>query len=87
MQKVAEQSSKIGAVAYLQQSTVFGYLWKFLVLKSLVLMATFHLAFWLYKDYLTCFMMTMITSIITVGLGAVLLVAQIHVVLYNALKK
>jgi hypothetical protein len=38
---------------------------KIMILKSTVLIWTFHLAFWIYKDYLTCFIMTIITSVIS----------------------
>jgi len=72
--------------AYLQIKPVTYTFWCFMILKSLVLMWTFHLSFWLYKDYLTCFIMTMITSIITLLLGAFILAHGVHyqlVVVYN----
>ena len=48
-------------------------------LKSAVLLWTFHLAFWLYKDYLTCWVMAMITSLVTGCYGFVLVCHQILV--------
>jgi len=48
------------------------YLWKYLLVKAMVLMWVFHLSFWLYKDYLTCFLMTEIAALITLCFGVVL---------------
>jgi len=59
--------------AYFQFNNVMSYIWKLMMLKSLVLMWTFHLSFWLYKDYITCFIMTCITTLITLLFGAILL--------------
>jgi len=59
------------------QQSIGRYLWSYLLLKSVVLMWIFHLAFWLYKDYLTCFIMTMTTALITVLFGAVLIANQL----------
>jgi hypothetical protein len=58
---------------------VFGaeLLWKYVKLKAVVLMWTFHLAFWLYKDYLSCFIMAMITSIVAIGFGVILLCYEV----------
>ena len=50
------------------------YFFHYMLLKSIVLLWTFHLAFWLYKDYLTCFIMTLITCLITALYGIILLV-------------
>jgi len=62
------------------------YVWKIMILKSLILMWTFHLAFWLYKDYLTCFIMTMITSLFTLLIGLILLFNQGHEQLFSFAK-
>ncbi len=66
---------------YLQQQSTGYYLWFYLFLKATVLLWTFHLAFWLYKDYLTCFMMAVITSLVTLLYGVVLVTHHIHTVM------
>eukprot|EP01132_Coremiostelium_polycephalum_P005163 gene5163-6428_t len=50
------------------------YLFRFLGQKAIVMMWIFNLNFWQYKDYLDCFIMTLILSIVTVGFGFLLVV-------------
>jgi hypothetical protein len=59
--------------SYFQFNSSMSYVWKVMMLKSLVLMWTFHLSFWLYKDYITCFIMMCITTLVTLLYGALLL--------------
>jgi hypothetical protein len=45
------------------------FFWQLLALKSIVLLLTFQISFYIYKDYLTCFIMAIVTSIITLCFG------------------
>ncbi|EGG23346.1 hypothetical protein DFA_05478 [Cavenderia fasciculata] len=53
------------------------WMFRYLAQKAVIMMWIFNLNFWLYKDYLDCFIVTIIISIVVVGYGASLLLDDI----------
>ncbi|KYR01067.1 hypothetical protein DLAC_02161 [Tieghemostelium lacteum] len=65
-----QRSQQVLSIQQTQQLYELRYqLFRFLAQKSLIMMMIFNFNFWQYKDYLDCFIMTLIISIIAVGFG------------------